>query len=157
VAEERIVAKPAPLAAPSFQIEEPIPSKERWLWAVPIGLALALVILLLYYRQASPANPSPTLRGASQAPSAQVKPDPDLKAAPAPPETATAAPRAEPADSSEVLQLRSERDQLAAQVQQRDAELRKERARADQLQNLVRILENRLNIRGAVATPRKGT
>jgi hypothetical protein len=131
------VAQPAPpLPTPSFQIAEPIPSKERWLWAIPIGLALLLAVLLLYHWQAPAANPPRSTAAVSHGPAAQPEPVRDPN--PAPP--------AQPADSSEVIQLRAERDQLAAQVQQRDEELRKERAKSDQLQNLIRILENRLNI-----------
>jgi len=48
--------------------------------------------------------------------------------------------------SNDANQLRVERDNLASQVQQLKADVRKEAARADQAEDLVRILENRLKI-----------
>ena len=48
--------------------------------------------------------------------------------------------------STDLNQLRSERDSLAKQVQQLKEDVRKEAARADQAEDLVRILENRLKI-----------
>jgi proteasome lid subunit RPN8/RPN11 len=144
---EVIVTGPAALPPPpSFQISEPVPSHERWLWAVPVALALLLIGLAFYHWRGTPGTPR-SLGSASQA--SAVQPETGLKpvaASAAVPTQPTAAPPAPTADSSEVIQLRAERDQLAAQVRQKDNELRKERARADQLQNLVRILENRLNI-----------
>jgi hypothetical protein len=59
------------------------------------------------------------------------------------PYTPTTAPVSQ---SHDVNQLRSERDNLAAQVQRLKDDIRKEAARADQAEDLVRILENRLKI-----------
>jgi hypothetical protein len=57
------------------------------------------------------------------------------------------APSAAPSSqSTDVNQLRSERDSLASQVQKLKEDVRKEAARADQAEDLVRILENRLKI-----------
>jgi hypothetical protein len=50
--------------------------------------------------------------------------------------------------SSDLNQLRSERDGLATQVQKLKEDVRKEAARADQAEQLVRILENRLRVDG---------
>ena len=63
-----------------------------------------------------------------------------------PADAASATPGPESADSS---QLRSERDKLETQVNQLKEQVRKEAARADQAESVVRILENRLNIDGA--------
>lgn len=43
---------PTDLPLPSFQTEEKIPAKERWMWAIPILLALAVAAFLLYQRRA---------------------------------------------------------------------------------------------------------
>jgi len=61
-------------------------------------------------------------------------------------DAANATPAPESADSS---QLRSERDKLETQVNLLKEQVRKEAARADQAESVVRILENRLNIDGA--------
>lgn len=139
---------PLPTQPPSFELSEPVPSRERWLWAVPIALAVLLIGLALYHWRAAPAAPR-SIESANQA--SAVQPEPDVKPtasnaqAPSPARADTPAP-APPADSSEATQLRAERDSLADQLRQKDDELSKERAHAEQLQNLVRILENRLNI-----------
>lgn len=44
------ISPPNP-AVPSFNIEEPLPTRERWLWAIPIALALGLAAWSLYHRQ----------------------------------------------------------------------------------------------------------
>ena len=143
------VVEPAPLPtqAPSFQLSEPVPSRERWLWAVPVALAVLLIGLALYHWRAAPAAPR-SLESANQA--SAVQPEPDVKPtsnAQAPPPARADTPATDPpANSSEATQLRAERDALTDQLRQKDEELAKTRARADQLQNLVRILENRLNI-----------
>ncbi len=61
-------------------------------------------------------------------------------------DAANATPAPESADSS---QLRGERDKLETQVNELKDQVRKEAARADQAESVVRILENRLNIDGA--------
>ncbi|HTS48258.1 MAG TPA: hypothetical protein VMH05_09970 [Bryobacteraceae bacterium] len=61
-------------------------------------------------------------------------------------DAANPTPAPEPADS---IQLSSDRDKLEAQVNQLKEQVRKEAARADQAESVVRILENRLNIDGA--------
>ena len=143
------VAVPEP---PSFELSEAAPSHERWLWGVPVLLAAVLIGLALYHWRASPPSAPSPLATANQA--SAVHPDQDVKPgapeAPAP-VTETAAPATPPADPAETTQLRAERDRLAAQVREQAEELRKEHARADQLQNLVRILENRLNISNRAA------
>lgn len=66
-----------------------------------------------------------------------------LVALPAPP-LPDSAPAPAPGDTT---QLRSERDDLQNQVQELKGEVRKEAARADQAESVVKILENRLKIR----------
>lgn len=57
------------------------------------------------------------------------------------------APSSTPAaQSTDTNQIRAERDNLAAQVERLKADVRKEAARADQAEVLVRILENRLRV-----------
>jgi hypothetical protein len=63
---------------------------------------------------------------------------------PAAPSPAAAPPVAPPVNPP--MPASAEQSGLAQQVQQLKADLSKERARADELQNLVRILENRLGI-----------
>jgi hypothetical protein len=46
------------LNIPTFKIDEPLPVRERWLWAIPIALALGLATWMLYHRQ-KPAESSP--------------------------------------------------------------------------------------------------
>lgn len=71
-------------------------------------------------------------------------------AAPAavPPAVGTPAPKSD-APSEEVVQLRAQRNELESQTKQLREELHKERARADKLQEMVRILQNRLDIDSA--------
>ena len=203
-----------PLEAPSFEVEEDLPARERWLWAIPIALALAIAAFLLYQRRPS-QNAAISLRAISEAQTVQLAWDansrlirdadhaemeindgakdshvsltsdqlhagkmsylpqsndvgfsmtvypangepihdsarliaPVANAPQEPPQLlqsnpppASAAPAVSPAPSE------AENAALQQQVQQLKEEVGKERARADGLQNLVRILENRLGI-----------
>ncbi|HMD49910.1 MAG TPA: hypothetical protein VKG79_12455 [Bryobacteraceae bacterium] len=56
------------------------------------------------------------------------------------------APSSSQPQSNDANKLRAERDNLASQVEKLKADVRKEAARADQAEDLVRILENRLKI-----------
>src|SRR5580698_2298714 len=207
-----------PLEAPSFEVEEDLPARERWLWAIPIALALAIAAFLLYQRRPSP-NAAISLRAISEAQTVQLAWDansrlirnadhaemeindgakdshvsltsdqlhagkmsylpqsndvgfsmtvypangepihdsarlvaPVANAPQEPPQLlqsnpppAPAAPAVSPAPSE------AENATLQQQVQQLKEEVGKERARADGLQNLVRILENRLGISSTV-------
>ena len=51
------VSPPDP-SDPIFAIEEPLPTRERWLWAIPIALALGLAFWSLSHRQ-KPVETSP--------------------------------------------------------------------------------------------------
>lgn len=62
----------------------------------------------------------------------------------APADAASLSPAPQSADAS---QLRAERDDLQTQVRQLKEQVRKEAARADQAESVVKILENRLKIR----------
>jgi len=41
----------APIQPPSFEVEERLPTHERWLWAIPIVLALGIAAFMLYQRR----------------------------------------------------------------------------------------------------------
>lgn len=205
-------AIPSPaLEAPSFQMDEPVPTKERWLWAIPIVLALGIAGFMLYQRRTPPPSASIALRALSEAQTVQLTWDANSSAihdsdrgeiaiddgakhsqvsltgdqlhagkmsylpqssdvgfsmtvypangdpihdytrliAPAfnaptqPPQLLPSSPPpASPPDPAP-----SEQPELQREVQQLKEDLGKERARADGLQNLVRILENRLGIK----------
>jgi len=204
---------PSNPAVPSFQIDEPLPAHERWLWAIPIALALGLAGWLLLHARQKPAEGAPIKFHISSnaAPTVQLEWDRNSQSvrdsergeiditdggkssqvslttdqlhsgslayvrqssdvgfqltvypkggtpvhenarliAPAsnmptqPPELLT------PAASS------AREDSLQRQVRQLHDELGKERARSSELQNLVRILENRLGMRPEA--PKAGT
>jgi len=239
-------APAAELPLPSFQTEERITTRERWMWAIPIVLALGIAAFLLYQRSA-PAGNNVGLRvsnqdqtvlihwdassravrdayrgeiqiddggkkaqislnneqlhsgkmsylaqsgdvgfgitvyqangepvhdstrwvshAATQPPQLLPESAPGGNAAPAPapvtgsaasparviPAPASTSPPTSPALASTPPAAAADRaaaDQAALQKQVQDlrAALAKERARADELQNLVRILENRLAI-----------
>jgi JAB1/Mov34/MPN/PAD-1 ubiquitin protease len=183
---------------PIFDIEEPVPTRERWLWAIPIALALGLAAWSLYHRQkpveTSPLafrissnaartvqlewNPkSPALRDAehgeiditddgktTQVPlssnqlhsgrMAYIRQSNDvgfqLNAYPesrAPVhETARLIAPASSASTQPPQLLPSEDEAAQRKVLQLTEELRKERARTLELENLNRILMNRLGI-----------
>jgi hypothetical protein len=197
---------------PSFNIDEPLGPRERWLWAIPIALALALAGWALYHRQ-KPAQTTPmAFRVSSHAAGVvQLEWDPNSRAiraadhgeiditdegktsqvpftgdqlrsgkmtyvpssgdvgfqltvypasgapvqentrliTPATGSIPSAAPAAQPP------QLLSGADDNASQrkIRQLTEELAKERARTGELQNLVRILENRLGIKPAEPQP----
>ncbi len=202
------------LPAPNFQIHEPLPARERWLWAIPIALALGLGAWLLQHQKQKPAENSPiAFRVTSPSPrTAQLEWDPNSRAVrdsergqiditdggkssqillsadqlhggkmtylaqsgdvgfqltvhpasgppvheatrlivPAVPASAMPAP-VEPPQLLEHSPAPppvsdGEREALKKQVRQLTEDLRKEHARADQLQNLVRILEGRLGM-----------
>ncbi len=66
-------AIPSPaLEAPSFQMDEPVPTKERWLWAIPIVLALGIAGFMLYQRRTPPPSASIALRALSEAQTVQL-------------------------------------------------------------------------------------
>jgi len=200
---------PAPAAnapaidAPTFKTGEPLPARERWLWAIPIALALGIGGWLLYQHQ-KPEESSPVafrissligrtvqlewdsnsraIRDANRGEiditdggkSSQVALSSDqlrsgkmtyvaqssdagfdlvvypAKGAPVHETTRLIAPAfsapLEPAPSSPSTQDGA----LQKRVQQLTEDLRRERARADQLQNLNRILENRLGVQPEV-------
>ena len=205
-----------PLEAPSFEVEEDLPARERWLWAVPIALALAIAAFMLYQRRDPSANAAISLRAIGEAQTVQLAWDANSRlirdadhgemeindgakdshvsltsdqlhagkmsylpqsndvgfsltvypangepihdsarlvalVANAPQEPAqllqsnpSPAPAPSPAPSAD------ENAALQQRVQQLKEEVGKERARADGLQNLVRILENRLGISSTV-------
>ncbi len=197
-----------PIALPTFETEEPLPARERWLWAIPIVLALGLGAWPLYISIGShgqkPAESLPVAFHISSNSSRTVQLEWDPKSrtvrdsergeiditdggknsqvtlssdqlragkmtylaksgdvefdlAVYPPsgspvhETARmiAPAFSEPAQPPQLLPPASpdgDRDVLQKQVKQLTEELRKEKERTDRLQNLNRILENRLNI-----------
>jgi hypothetical protein len=55
---KRGIRLPAP-DAPIFKIDEPLPARERWQWAIPIVLALGLAAGLLYISVLQPRRPKP--------------------------------------------------------------------------------------------------
>jgi len=203
------VANPAVMAPavapPAFKTDEPLPARERWLWAIPIALALGIAGWLLNMsalkpRAQKPAESSPVAFRVSSGTgrAAELEWDSNSRAvrdsdrgeiditdggkssqvalssdqlrsgkmtyvaqsgdvgfdlvlypgngAPLHETTRLIAPEfnapVEPAASSASAQDGA----LSKRVQQLTEELRKERARADRLQNLNRILENRLGV-----------
>jgi hypothetical protein len=203
--------EPATLEAPVFRTDPPLPTRDRWLWAIPILLALGIAGWLLYQRQ-MPAHP-PRLAfriSASNGRTAQLEWDPNSSAirassrgqlditdggktlqvqltsdqlhagrttyiaqsgdasfefivypangdpvhestrliAPVDPtaEPPPPAPSPTPSPVSTAAPAATDQDGLQGQMRQLREDLAKERARADQAENLVRILENRLGI-----------
>jgi hypothetical protein len=193
-----------PLPSLSFQIEEPVPARERWLWAIPIVLALGIAAFMLYQRRAPAAI---ALRASNEAQTVQLVWDANSRAVrdsdradiditdggkttevsltsdqlhsgklsylpqssdvsftmtihPATGDpihdsvrliapvfhTTTQPPQLLP--DSPAATPPAGHDALERQVQQLRSDLAQERAHANELQNLVRILENRLNIQG---------
>jgi hypothetical protein len=197
-----------------FQLEDEVPAKERWLWAIPIVLAIAVAAFMLYQRR-GPTGNALALRVSSEAQAAQLSWDansrvirdsyrgeieitdggkasqisltadqlhagkmsytpqssdigfsltvyptsgdpvhdstrliaPALNAPTQPPQLL---PRnlPAPAPSSSPHQSSEDQSALQQQIQQLRVQLGREKARADESQNLVRILENRLAIQG---------
>ena len=194
---------PAPFQPPSFEVEERLPTHERWLWAIPIVLALGIAAFMLYQRRPQSQNTAIALRALNEAQTVQLVWDSNSRAV-------RDSDRAEIQinDGGKSRQVSLTSDQLHAgkmsylpqssdigflmtiypasgepmhdstrliapvfsapaaptqpplllptnppvppgadrQVRQLKEDLSKERARADELQNLVRILENRLGI-----------
>ena len=200
--------------SPSFQIDDRVPTRERWLWAIPVLLAIGIAAFMLYQRRAP--NLSIALRAVGEGQTVQLSWDADSRAlrdsdhaaieisdggktsqvslnidqlragkmsylrqsgdigfamtvypangdpihdstrliAPAfnspskAPETIAPAFNA-PAQAPEPIAPAppaAQHDALEQQVQYLRQSLGREHARADELQNLVRILENRLGI-----------
>jgi proteasome lid subunit RPN8/RPN11 len=203
------------IAAPSFQLEEKVPTHERWLWAICIVLALGIAAFLLYQRRAASPGVAIALRARSEARTVDLTWDANSRAvldsdhaameitdggkisqislsgdqlhagkmsyrpqsgdisfamtvypasgepihdstrliAPAlneptqPPQLLPANPPvATVPPSSPAIPPAAEQDALERQNQKLKEDLGKERARAAELQNLVRILEDRLGI-----------
>jgi len=213
------------LPAPSFEIEEPLPTHERWLWAIPIVLALGIAAFMLYQRRVPSPNASIALHALSEAQTIQLAWDANSRAvresdraemqindggknsqvsltsdqlhagkmsyqpqssdvgftmtvypangepihdstrliAPAfnppaqpPPPVPASPPLVSPPQASPAPPADAEQTALRQEVQRLKDELSKERARDDDLQNVVRILENRLGIpREAPKTKRR--
>jgi hypothetical protein len=210
---------PDNLPPPSFEVEERLPTHERWLWAIPILLALGIAAFMLYQR--STPKPSIGLRALSEAQTVNLSWDASSRAvrdsdraeieindggrnaqvnltsdqlqagklsyrpqssdisfvmtihpangepihdstrliAPVfnTPAALTQAPQlipAAPPPATAPVPTSAEHDALERQVQKLREDLGRERARADELQNLVRILENRLGI--PHETPKSG-
>ncbi|HTC91512.1 MAG TPA: hypothetical protein VK686_24575 [Bryobacteraceae bacterium] len=201
----------APRAAesPSFQMDEDLPARERWLWAIPILLALGIAAFVLYQRR---PPTSIALRASNEAQTAQLAWDANsrvvrdsdhgeieindggktshvaltseqlhagklsyvplsgditfaitiyptaggeplhdstrfIAAAPhAPTEPPQLLPASPPAPSPAAPPPDTGHDALQRQVEQLKIELANERAHASELQNLVRILENRVRV-----------
>jgi hypothetical protein len=221
LAQQAAAPEAAGLQAPSFQIEEDVPTRERWFWAIPILLALGIAAFMLYQRQTPSPNASIALRAWTEAQTVQLSWDatshaihdsyrgqieindggknsqislsveqlhsgkmsyvpqsndvgivmtvypahgdpfhdstrlivPSLDAAPTqPPQlipanpAPTAPPPAAAAPAVPPVAPAVDPSGLQQEVQRLKEQLGKERARADELQNLVRILENRLGI-----------
>jgi hypothetical protein len=208
-----------PGSLPSFEvIEEPLPSHERWLWAIPIVLALGIAGFMLNQRRAVPPN-AIALRAVSEAQAVQLAWDANSRAIrnsdhadmqiddggnsshlslsndqlragkmsylpqsadvgvsmtvypangdPIHDSTRLVMPSFTPPPRTPKGGTRSTSpppapDQSAAQQAELQQEIRrlkddlgKERARASELQNLVRILQNRLGISGPASEPEK--
>jgi hypothetical protein len=187
------------VAPPTFQTDEPLPARERWLWAIPIALALGIAGWVLYQHQKPPASSPVVFRVSSSAGrTAQLEWDSNSRAVRdsdrgeiditdggkssqvalssdqlhsgkmtyvaqsgdvgfdlvlypangaqvhettrliAPESSVPAPPASRPAAAQDGA--------LEKRIQQLTEDLRKERARTDQLQNLNRILENRLGV-----------
>lgn len=193
---------PPAYSPPSFGIEDRLPARERWLWAIPIVLALGIAAIMLNQRHTSPGSPGAAiaLRALSEAQTVQLAWDANSRPVrdsghaeiqiddggssslvsltadqlhagkisylpqssdlgfvmtvyPANGEpiqdfTRLIAPtHAAPAQPTRQLPTGPPEEQAIEQeVRQLREALGKERARADELQNLVRILENRLGI-----------
>ena len=206
------------MPSPSFEMDERVPTYERWLWAIPILLALGIAAFLLYQRRAPSPSESIALRAVGEAQSVQLAwntnsrairdsdgaeieindggkssqvsltsdqlragkmsylpqsrdvsfemtvhpangdPIHDSVRLVAPvfslPPAPTEAPQLLPASPAPSNPFAADapaapaavQDALQQQITQLKEDLGKERARADELQNLVRILENRLRI-----------
>lgn len=202
----------------TFQTDDRLPPRERWLWAIPIVLALGIAAFMLYQRKAPSPGGSIGLRALNDAQTVQLAWDanshairdsdhgeieisdggknsqvslttdqlhagklsylpqssdiafvmtvypadgepvhdstrfiaPAFNAPTQPPQLLPepTPPASAPAPAS------ADHDALEQQVQQLRGDLSKERARAEELQNLVRILENRLGISSATARRR---
>ncbi|MGA2880308.1 MAG: hypothetical protein ABSG13_15280 [Bryobacteraceae bacterium] len=208
------VIPPRPVQPPSFQIDENLPTRERWLWAIPILLALGIAAFMLYQRR---APTSIALRASNEAQTAQLVWDASSRAvreadhgeieindggktsqvsltgdqlhagklsyvpqsgdvtfvmtiyppngeplhdstrfiAPvfhAPTEPPQLLPPSPPAPSAAAPPAVGN-DALERQVEQLKIELANERAHSSELQNLVRILENRLAIQPEAQKP----
>jgi hypothetical protein len=227
------------LHSPSFQIEDGLPTKERWLWAIPIVLALGIAVFMLYQRRVPPGNGialhvsngdqtvqltwdanshairdsyrgeiaindggkqsqvalssdqlhagkmsyvpqssdvafeisvyppngdpirdstrlvTPGSHPATQPPQLLPQNQPPVNPAPASPVVASPPPPSPPPASPAVMKAADisspGQAALEQQVQQLRLQVAKERARADELQNLVRILENRVGIQPSAA------
>ena len=201
---------PHAVESPSFQMDEDLPTRERWLWAIPILLALGIAAFMLYQRR---APTSIALRASNEAQTAQLAWDADsrvvrdsdhgdieindggkpshvaltseqlhagkLSYVPlsgdvtfvltiypaaggeplhdstrfitpvphAPTEPPQLLPASPPAASAAAPPPDTGHEALERQVQQLKIELGNERAHSSELQNLVRILENRLSIK----------
>jgi proteasome lid subunit RPN8/RPN11 len=209
-------------ALPSFGTEERLPTKERWLWAIPIVLALGIAAFMLYQRRAPSAN-GIGLRASNEAQTVQLAWDansrairdsyrgeinisdgsnvskvsltsdqlhagrmsyvpqssdvgiemtvypargepvhdstrliaPGFSAPTQPPQLLPATPPpASPPAANPPAPPPAEQGALEEQVRELKQEVGKERARSTELQNLVRILENRLGIQAPKSQPR---
>jgi hypothetical protein len=204
--------QPQILPAPSFHVEEKLPTRERWLWGLLIVVALAIGAFLLYQRRAPVSSASIQFHASSDDQTVQLAWDVNSRAirdsergeidvsdgainsqlpltadqlrtckssykprstsvifamtvyptngepirestqvsVPLPPVPMQAPVPSAPAKESPQRGSRrltnAERDALQQQVQRLRDELGRERARANQLQNLVRILEARQGI-----------
>jgi JAB1/Mov34/MPN/PAD-1 ubiquitin protease len=203
---------PTSLATPTFETHEPLPARERWLWAVPIALALGLAAWMLFRQKPAESSPMAFRVSSNAARIVQLEWDPNSRAvrdsergeiditddgktsqvlftsdqlhsgkmtylaqsgdvgfqltvypasgAPVHETTRLIAPASSTAieppqllgHDSPALPARAgasggaEDDALQQQVRRLTEDLRRERARSSQLQNLNRILENRLGI-----------
>ena len=196
---------PVAVAPPSFATAEPLPARERWLWAIPIALAVGIAGWLLYTSMVKPR----AQKSATNAPigfhvsssvdhTAQLEWNANSSAihdaqrgeinvtdggknsqialssdqlragkmtylaqsgdvgfdlavypangSPVHESTRLVAPAASEPRPQALASTKVDDSALQAQVRRLAEDLRKERARADQLQNLVRILENRLGV-----------
>ncbi len=219
------------LPTPSFETEESLPSRERWLWAIPILLALGIAAFVLYQRRAPSPNSVLALRAWNEAQTVQLAWDANSRAVrdsyrgeiaiddggktsqvaltsdqvhagkmsylpqssdigfditvyptngdpihdstrliapglhapteapqllpenPAPTPASPAPSLPAPAAVAPTTPAPSDAYASDREVQQLRQEVAKERARADELQNLVRILENRLGIQATPSRP----
>jgi JAB1/Mov34/MPN/PAD-1 ubiquitin protease len=201
-------AAPSPVAGsisphthtiPAFRIDEPLPVRERWLWAIPIALALGLAAWMLFHRQMPVESSLMAFHISSNAAgTVQLEWDPNSRAVrdsergemditdagktsqvpfssdqlhsgkmtylpqssdvwfqltvyparggPVHETTRLIAPASSPTTQPPQLLPSGEDGAEQRKIRQLTEDLRKERARTGELQNLNRILENRLGI-----------